>query len=156
MPEPLALDAPVPQQTSPFPKRPRRSFQIDPQQVVTSVLGRIKDVDQDLERGDWLEKRLNRIAKFRMWRGERKTYPWPGCSDVRLPLLMANELRANAGLSNVAMSLRPLLGANGSLAEYASMRHMANLESVYTYEGTHDIHSLILGQAVTGLNAFGG
>jgi glutaryl-CoA dehydrogenase len=34
------------------------------------------------------------------------------------------------------------------------MRHMANLESVYTYEGTHDIHTLILGQAVTGLNAF--
>ena len=35
-----------------------------------------------------------------------------------------------------------------------SMRHMANLESVYTYEGTHDIHTLILGQAVTGLSAF--
>jgi alkylation response protein AidB-like acyl-CoA dehydrogenase len=34
------------------------------------------------------------------------------------------------------------------------MRHMANLESVYTYEGTHDVHSLILGQALTGLNAF--
>ena len=47
-----------------------------------------------------------------------------------------------------------LLGANGILAEYASMRHMANLESVYTYEGTHDIHTLILGQAVTGLSAF--
>ena len=46
------------------------------------------------------------------------------------------------------------LGANGILAEYASMRHMANLESVYTYEGTHDIHTLILGQAVTGLSAF--
>jgi glutaryl-CoA dehydrogenase len=47
-----------------------------------------------------------------------------------------------------------LLGGNGILAEYASMRHMANLESVYTYEGTHDVHSLILGQAITGLNAF--
>jgi hypothetical protein len=44
----------------------------------------------------------------------------------------------------------PLLGANGILAEYASMRHMANLESVYTYEGTHDVHTLILGQAVNG------
>jgi len=47
-----------------------------------------------------------------------------------------------------------LLGAVGILAEYASMRHMANLESVYTYEGTHDVHTLVLGQAVTGLSAF--
>ncbi|HVA58781.1 MAG: acyl-CoA dehydrogenase family protein [Gemmatimonadaceae bacterium] len=56
--------------------------------------------------------------------------------------------------TDVAREARRLLGANGILAEYASMRHMANLESVYTYEGTHDVHSLILGQAVTGLNAF--
>ena len=53
-----------------------------------------------------------------------------------------------------ARESRRLLGANGILAEYHSMRHMANLESVYTYEGTHDMHSLILGQAVTGLSAF--
>jgi glutaryl-CoA dehydrogenase len=53
-----------------------------------------------------------------------------------------------------ARETRRLLGANGILAEYAAMRHMANLESVYTYEGTHDVHSLILGQAVTGLSAF--
>src|SRR6478752_5726107 len=56
--------------------------------------------------------------------------------------------------TNVARESRRLLGANGILAEYASMRHMANLESVYTYEGTHDVHTLILGQAVTGINAF--
>jgi glutaryl-CoA dehydrogenase len=56
--------------------------------------------------------------------------------------------------TNVAREARRLLGANGILAEYASMRHMANLESVYTYEGTHDIHTLILGQAITGLGAF--
>jgi glutaryl-CoA dehydrogenase len=56
--------------------------------------------------------------------------------------------------TDIAREARRLLGANGILAEYASMRHMANLESVYTYEGTHDVHSLILGQAVTGLNAF--
>jgi glutaryl-CoA dehydrogenase len=53
-----------------------------------------------------------------------------------------------------AREARRLLGANGILAEYHSMRHMANLESVYTYEGTHDMHGLILGQAVTGLSAF--
>jgi glutaryl-CoA dehydrogenase len=53
-----------------------------------------------------------------------------------------------------AREARRLLGANGILAEYHSMRHMANLESVYTYEGTHDMHSLILGEKITGLNAF--
>jgi glutaryl-CoA dehydrogenase len=53
-----------------------------------------------------------------------------------------------------AREARRLLGANGILAEYHSMRHLANLESVYTYEGTHDMHSLILGQAITGLSAF--
>jgi glutaryl-CoA dehydrogenase len=56
--------------------------------------------------------------------------------------------------TEIAREARRLLGANGILAEYSAMRHMANLESVYTYEGTHDVHSLILGQAVTGLNAF--
>ena len=56
--------------------------------------------------------------------------------------------------TNIAREARRLLGANGILAEYSAMRHMANLESVYTYEGTHDVHSLIIGQAVTGLNAF--
>jgi glutaryl-CoA dehydrogenase len=56
--------------------------------------------------------------------------------------------------TNIAREARRLLGANGILAEYASMRHMANLESVYTYEGTHDVHTLILGQAITGINAF--
>jgi glutaryl-CoA dehydrogenase len=56
--------------------------------------------------------------------------------------------------TNIAREARRLLGANGILAEYASMRHMANLESVYTYEGTHDIHTLVLGQAITGLSAF--
>ncbi|MHB1194958.1 MAG: acyl-CoA dehydrogenase family protein [Longimicrobiales bacterium] len=54
----------------------------------------------------------------------------------------------------VAREARRLLGANGILVEYHSMRHMANLESVYTYEGTHDIHSLILGQTLTGIAAY--
>jgi glutaryl-CoA dehydrogenase len=53
-----------------------------------------------------------------------------------------------------AREARRLLGANGILAEYHSMRHLANLESVYTYEGTHDMHSLILGEEITGLAAF--
>jgi glutaryl-CoA dehydrogenase len=56
--------------------------------------------------------------------------------------------------TDIAREARRMLGANGILAEYGAMRHMENLESVYTYEGTHDVHSLILGQAVTGLSAF--
>lgn len=56
--------------------------------------------------------------------------------------------------TDIARETRRLLGANGILAEYQAMRHMANLESVYTYEGTHDVHTLVLGQAVTGLSAF--
>jgi glutaryl-CoA dehydrogenase len=53
-----------------------------------------------------------------------------------------------------AREARRLLGANGILVEYHSMRHLANLESVYTYEGTHDMHALILGQEITGMAAF--
>ena len=56
--------------------------------------------------------------------------------------------------TEVARETRRLLGANGILAEYQAMRHLANLESVYTYEGTHDIHTLVIGQAVTGISAF--
>ena len=63
--------------------------------------------------------------------------------------------RANVNMAcDIAREARRLLGANGILAEYSAMRHMANLESVHTYEGTHDVHSLILGQTITGISAF--
>ncbi len=63
--------------------------------------------------------------------------------------------RNNVNLAaEAARETRRLLGANGILAEYQAMRHMANIESVYTYEGTHDIHTLILGQEITGISAF--
>ncbi len=54
----------------------------------------------------------------------------------------------------IARSAREILGANGILDEYPVMRHAANLESVKTYEGTHEIHTLIIGQDVTGIAAF--
>jgi glutaryl-CoA dehydrogenase len=54
----------------------------------------------------------------------------------------------------IARMARTILGANGVASEYPVMRHMNNLESVYTYEGTHDIHTLILGEAVTGISSF--
>ena len=49
---------------------------------------------------------------------------------------------------------REMLGGNGIVADHSPMRHMANLETVYTYEGTHDIHTLILGEDLTGIPAF--
>ena len=71
------------------------------------------------------------------------------------PAQVSLAKRNNVNIAcDCAREARRLLGANGILAEYHSMRHMANLESVYTYEGTHDMHSLILGQEVTGLPAF--
>ncbi len=54
----------------------------------------------------------------------------------------------------VARTARGVLGANGITLEYPVIRHMNNLESVYTYEGTHEIHTLILGHAITGQSAF--
>ena len=53
-----------------------------------------------------------------------------------------------------ARSARSILGANGITLDYPVMRHMANLESVLTYEGTSEIHTLVVGQAITGIAAF--
>jgi len=78
----------------------------------------------------------------------------------------AGELRAQqvsmAKRQNVRMArdqsrvAREILGGNGITYDYSPMRHMANMETVYTYEGTHDIHSLIVGADITGLRAFRG
>jgi glutaryl-CoA dehydrogenase len=57
--------------------------------------------------------------------------------------------------ANIARDARQMLGGMGITGEYSIMRHMMNLESVITYEGTHDIHLLITGMDVTGMNAFG-
>jgi glutaryl-CoA dehydrogenase len=59
-----------------------------------------------------------------------------------------------AAALQVAREARALLGGNGISLEYPVVRHMANLESVYTYEGTHDIHTLVIGQALTGIPAY--
>jgi glutaryl-CoA dehydrogenase len=63
-------------------------------------------------------------------------------------------------MNNVWMAMetarraRDILGANGIVDDYCVMRHMNNLESVSTYEGTHDIHGLVIGQSITGISAF--
>jgi len=100
---------------------------------------RLADMLQGITQGQMLCYRLGRL------KDEGKMTP----QQVSL------AKRANVDMAtNVAREARRLLGGNGILVEYHSMRHMANLESVYTYEGTHDIHSLVLGQALTGLSAF--
>ncbi len=61
----------------------------------------------------------------------------------------------NVGVARMcARTARELLGANGISLDYSPIRHMANIESVYTYEGTNDIHTLILGRHITGIQAF--
>ncbi|WP_251342200.1 acyl-CoA dehydrogenase family protein [Haloplanus halophilus] len=62
-----------------------------------------------------------------------------------------NNVRMAREQSRVA---REMLGGNGITVDYPPMRHLANMETVYTYEGTHDVHSLILGEDLTGLSAF--
>ncbi|WP_440988261.1 acyl-CoA dehydrogenase family protein [Haloarchaeobius baliensis] len=62
-----------------------------------------------------------------------------------------NNVRMARDQARVA---REMLGGNGITSDYSPMRHMANMETVYTYEGTHDIHTLILGQDLTGIAAF--
>ena len=66
---------------------------------------------------------------------------------------MAKRNNCEKALEIARMS-RGILGANGILDEYPVMRHSANLESVITYEGTHEMHTLILGEHITGFSAF--
>jgi alkylation response protein AidB-like acyl-CoA dehydrogenase len=54
----------------------------------------------------------------------------------------------------IAKLSREILGANGIVGDYSPIRHMANIESVYTYEGTHEMHSLIIGENITGISAY--
>ena len=73
------------------------------------------------------------------------------------PEMISLVKRNNCGKSlDIARMARDMHGGNGIVDEYHVIRHMVNLETVNTYEGTHDVHALILGRAQTGLNAFGG
>ena len=73
------------------------------------------------------------------------------------PEMISLVKRNNCGKSlDIARLSRDMHGGNGIVDEYHVIRHLMNLETVNTYEGTHDVHALILGRAQTGLNAFGG
>lgn len=76
--------------------------------------------------------------------------------DKQVPEMISLIKRNSAGKAlDIARQARDMHGGNGIVDEYHVIRHVMNLESVNTYEGTHDIHALILGKAITGLAAFG-
>lgn len=76
--------------------------------------------------------------------------------DRATPAQISMAKRNNVNMAlEVAREARQVLGAMGIVGDYPIMRHMMNLESVITYEGTHDIHLLITGNDITGINAFG-
>ncbi|KAL3276345.1 hypothetical protein HHI36_011728 [Cryptolaemus montrouzieri] len=75
--------------------------------------------------------------------------------NLHCPEMISILKRNNAGKAlKIARTARDMLGGNGIQDEYHIMRHMMNLETVNTYEGTHDVHALILGKAITGISAF--
>jgi glutaryl-CoA dehydrogenase len=73
---------------------------------------------------------------------------------LRPELVSMGKMGNVRGAIDVARSARTVLGGNGITLEYPVIRHMNNLESVLTYEGTHEVHTLVVGQAITGENAF--
>ncbi|HEY8191026.1 MAG TPA: acyl-CoA dehydrogenase family protein, partial [Alphaproteobacteria bacterium] len=73
------------------------------------------------------------------------------CPPEAISMLKRNNCGKALEIARVA---RDMLGGNGISDEYPVIRHMMNLEAVNTYEGTHDIHALILGRAMTGIQAF--
>ena len=74
-----------------------------------------------------------------------------GFQAVQVSVAKRSNVRAAI---DIARSARTILGANGITLEYPVSRHMANLESVLTYEGTEEVHTLIIGKELTGENAF--
>jgi glutaryl-CoA dehydrogenase len=111
--------------------RPIASFQIQQQKLATMAL--------EVNRGALLALHLGRM------KDEGRLAPEH--------LSMGKLANVNAALE-VARTARQVLGANGVTLEYPVIRHMNNLESVVTYEGTADIHALVIGGALTGIQAF--
>ncbi|RDI71660.1 acyl-CoA dehydrogenase family protein [Halopelagius longus] len=76
------------------------------------------------------------------------------CGELR-PQHVSMAKRHNVEMAReVTRTAREMLGGNGITTDYSPMRHLANVETVYTYEGTHDIHTLVLGEDLTGIAAF--
>ena len=103
------------------------------------VQARLADMLGELTKGSLLAFRLGRL------KDEGKDTP------ARVSLAKRDNVRAALG---VARAARELLGGNGITTEYAAIRHMLNLETVSTYEGTDTVHTLVLGREITGRSAF--
>lgn len=112
--------------------KPTASFQI--------TQGKLAEIATDLTSSQLMAYRLGRLADS----GRMKYYH----------VSMAKRHNVNAALE-AARKARGMLGANGITLEYQTIRHMCNMESVQTYEGTFEVHSLILGERLTGISAFG-
>src|SRR5436305_6680267 len=113
--------------------RPIASFQLVQEKLVWMV--------QEITKAQLLALRLTRMLEAR---------------DVR-PAQISLAKRNNVWMAlECARKARDILGAAGITDRYSVIRHLMNLESVYTYEGTHDIHTLVVGHDITGLEAFGG
>ena len=113
--------------------KPIASFQLVQEKLVWMV--------QEITKAQLLALRLTRMME---------------AGEVR-PAQISLAKRNNVWMAlECARKARDLLGAVGIIDRYSVIRHMLNLESVYTYEGTHDVHMLVIGQDVTGIDAFGG
>ena len=113
--------------------RPLASFQLVQEKLVHMLA--------EIVKGELLALRLGRMKDAGL-----AHFP-------HVSLAKYNNVRAAL---EIAREARSLLGANGITLDYPPMRHAANLESVLTYEGTHEIHTLIVGRSITGLDAFRG
>ncbi|MFK7986267.1 MAG: acyl-CoA dehydrogenase family protein [Sandaracinaceae bacterium] len=111
--------------------RPIAGYQLVQQKLVHMV--------SEITKAQCLTLRLGRIKEAKKIR------------PPQISLAKRNNVHVALEIARVA---RDVLGANGIMYEYPIGRHMMNLETVYTYEGTHDIHTLIVGQDITGLAAF--
>lgn len=103
------------------------------------VQARLADMLSEITKADLLAIRLGQLKE------QGKDHP------ARVSLAKRDNCRSALG---VARAARDLLGGNGITTEYAAIRHMLNLETVATYEGTDTVHTLVLGREITGLNAF--
>jgi glutaryl-CoA dehydrogenase len=104
------------------------------------IQAQITDMGTQLALGQWMMLHLSRIKDAK---------------GTVLPYQVSLAKRNNVARAlEIARTCRSILGGNGISAEFAAVRHMLNLESVYTYEGTHEVHTLIVGRGLTGQDAF--
>jgi glutaryl-CoA dehydrogenase len=111
--------------------RPLAGYQLTQEKLVTMLL--------EIQKGTMLALHLGRLKEAGKLRPEQ------------ISLAKLNNVREAIA---VAREARSILGGNGITLDYSPLRHAANLESVRTYEGTDEVHTLILGQHITGINAF--